>query len=162
MQPETDRQYAYFALTGVADTTDIDDVLGLKAFDQWNVGEAFEKRGRMMRRRSSFWRLSSGLADTQPLEKHIEALLSLLEPKQEALLKLSTSFDARLSCVSYHYQSFGFDLPFDIQRRATSLGVRLSFAAYSFGDIHEEIVALREQTERADVAGVRDRLKEQS
>ena len=142
-QPETDRQYAHFVLVGMDDTSAIDDLLKLKAVQRWNAGDEYQKRGNTLSRRSSHWKLESGLDDTRPLVDHIAALLDLLASRRVALLELGTSFDLKIVCVSYAYQSFGLELPFELQRLATTLGVRFSFAAYSYGDIHEEISELR-------------------
>lgn len=143
--PEIDRHYAYFRASGSADVSNLDEILKLSADEQWNVGDSFERRGRSHTRKNSCWRLDSGLGDDKPLSDHLERLLYVLQSKRVALLEMGTEFSLEFVCVSFVYQSFGFELDFQIQRAATNLGVSFSFDSYSFGDLHEEIVELREK-----------------
>lgn len=146
--PETDREYAYFHAHGSEDARAISGILGLEPDKVWNVGDTFEVQGRKHFRRSSKWRLDSGLTDQDPLTDHVEALLDKLERKRAALQSLQSAFLTEIVCVAFVYSSFAWQLRFDLQRRATSLGISFNFDFYPFGDLHEEMVALREQVTR--------------
>jgi hypothetical protein len=143
--PETDRQYAYFQAYGTGDPKDVTQILGIEPTECWKVGDEYERRGHTFKRRYSNWTLDSGHNDKQPLEAHIQALLQKLERHRNELLDIGTRYSTQIVCVSYAYQSSEFILSLDVQRRATDLGICFRFAAYSFGDHHEEIVELREQ-----------------
>ncbi len=142
---KTDRQYAYFKAVGVDDPNDVSFVLDLEPDEIWKLGDAFERGSLKSRRRSSRWMLNSGLSDAEPLSDHLRALMCRLEPKREGLLSLQDRFATRFVCVAYCYQAFGWELDFDLQRRATALRVSFEFDIYRQGDHHEEIVELREQ-----------------
>ena len=147
--PETDREYAYFRAIGVGDVKQIDQAMNLSGSEFWNVGDTFQPRDIVFTRKSSCWQLDSGHDDKEDLEKHVEALLSKLSSKVEVLRSISSEFQLQIVCVSFTYQSFSFELPFELQRRATNLGISFWFNFYPFGDIHEEIVALREELARS-------------
>lgn len=140
-----DRHYAYFSANGVDDPEDVSHSLDLKPNEIWKLGEAFEIRKLKSHRRSSNWRLNSGLSDEQPLSAHVEALMIFLEPKRNGLLNIQDRFSTQIVCVAYVYQSFGWDLEFDLLRCPAALRISFLFDFYPMGDHHEEIVALREQ-----------------
>jgi len=148
--PETDRQYAYFRAIGEDDPAQITRLLGFEPSECWRLGDAFERRGHTFRRRTSSWTLNSGLQDTEALDLHIDALLRRLGPRRDELLKLRVKFKTQIVCVGYSYQSFSWELDFDAQRTATALGIGFWIDAYSFGDLHEEMVELREQLKARD------------
>ncbi|MFK0689036.1 DUF4279 domain-containing protein [Mesorhizobium sp. IMUNJ 23033] len=143
--PETDRQYAYFRAIGEDNPAEVTSLLGVEPNECWRTGDVFERRGHTFRRKSSSWRLDSGLEDTEALDRHVEALLTKLTPRKDELLRVRVKFKTQIVCVSYSYQSFSWELDFDVQRSATALGIGFWIDAYSFGDHHEEMVALREQ-----------------
>lgn len=146
--PETDREYAYFHAIGSEDATTVTDILKIEPSSVWNVGEPFEVRGRKHFRRGSSWRLDSRLTDRDPLGDHVDALLRRLEPKKNELQELHPCFRTEIVCVAFVYSSFDWELNFELQRCATSLGISFRFDFYPFGDLHEEIVGLREQLSR--------------
>ena len=143
--PVTNREYAYFEARGAEDPARVTALLGMEPDSGWHLGDPFEVGCRTLRRRGSRWRLDSGLDDTQALDGHIAALLARLEPLGEALAEVRGAFTTRIVCVAYSYQSFGWVLDVETQRRAVALGLGFEFDLYAFGDHHEEIVALREQ-----------------
>jgi hypothetical protein len=143
--PVTDREYAYFHAIGNDDPEQISALLELVPAKIWSLGETFARGGREFRRRSSKWQLDSGLTDGDPLNAHIEALLICLEPRKTELSRIRKSFRTQFVCVGYYFQSFSWELDFELQKRATDLGVSFWFDIYSHGDPHEEIVDLREQ-----------------
>jgi hypothetical protein len=51
------------------------------------------------------WRLDSGLADTEPLERHVESLLLLLPVHALALRELAIDYDLTIQCVGYYPSS---------------------------------------------------------
>lgn len=143
--PETDREYAYFSAIGSGDTSGISELLDLSPWEQWNVGDEYERREKLFIRRSSAWQLNSGLDDTRPIEEHLHSLLGRLQPRKLQLLQLATQFKLQFVCVSYAYQSCSFEIPMEVQRSATELGINFWFDGYCFGDIHEEITELRSE-----------------
>lgn len=92
--PETDREYAYFRVIGVDDPTEITELLGIEPHESWHVGEEFTPgRGNVtLHRRSSSWRLDSGLTDQEPMSSHIEELLNKLERHSNSLWLLRKKF----------------------------------------------------------------------
>jgi hypothetical protein len=143
--PETDREYAYFQAVGVDDPKEISSALQMEPDSICKVGDEFERRGRTFQRRASSWRLDSGLTDRDPLSEHLKTLLWSLEPKRDALFLIREKFKTQFVCVGFYYQNFSWELDFDLQRRATALGIGFWFDTYSDANCHEEIVELREQ-----------------
>lgn len=141
----TNRDYAYFHAIGSEDANGVTSLLKLQPDTVWNVGDPFEVKGRRHFRRGSNWRLESGLSDERELSEHVRALLQKLERKKHELNRVQESFLTEIVCVSYSYQSFGWQLDIQTQRRATSLGISFSFDFYPMVDVHDEIVSLREQ-----------------
>lgn len=143
--PETDREYAYFQAVGDDNPDIITKKLGIEPSESWKLGETSERRGQIITRRSSRWKLDSGLNDQSLLNDHLSALLEQLQPKSQELRNIREKFKTQLVCVGYYYQSFTFELDFETQHKATELGLSFHFDTYSFGDYHEEIMELREQ-----------------
>ena len=125
--PETDREYAYFQAVGVDDPKEISSALQMEPDDICKVGDDFERRGRIFQRRGSKWRLDSGLTDRSPLSEHLKTLLWRLEPKRDALFRIREKFKTQFVCVGFYYQNFSWELDFDLQRRATALGIGFWF-----------------------------------
>lgn len=136
---DVNREYAYFRATGGDDPVEITRALDIEPTAIWKVGEPFERRGRQFRRRSSQWRLDSELTDEQPLSDHVDALLCRLEPKRDSLWSIREKFLTQFVCVGFFFQSFSWELDFDLQRRATALGIGFWFDFYPTGDQHEGI-----------------------
>lgn len=143
--PETDREYAYFRAVGVGDANLIESLMGLSGTEHYNVGDEFQPKDRVYIRKYSSWRLDSGYDDKARLEEHIEALLNMLTPKIEILRQIASEYKLQIVCVSFVYQSFSFELPFEMQKRATNLGISFWFDSYNMGDVHEEVTELRDQ-----------------
>lgn len=143
--PETDREYAYFRAVGTEDPSFVSNLIQLEPNEVWKLGDSFERRGHKFIRRSSQWKLDSGLTDQDVLSDHLSALLRRLEPQHDGLLRVKEKFKTQFVCVGFYYQSFSWEMDFDLQRRATALGIEFWFDTYSFGDHHEEMVELREQ-----------------
>ncbi|MEP1518741.1 MULTISPECIES: DUF4279 domain-containing protein [Rhodobacterales] len=149
---DTDREYAYFRATGSFDPIQLTNELGLEPSECWETGEEFEVRGNKHNRKSSCWKMDSGLLDTENLDSHINELLRKLRPKRDSILRASTLAKLQIVCVGFYYQSFSWEPNFEHQKEITTLGIGFWFDTYSFGDYHEEMVDLREQLGvRADV-----------
>ena len=89
--PLTNREYAYFHVSGPGTHEQITEILGLKPSEAWNVGDTNPQSGKPCKFMS--WRLSSALNDTQPLDLHIQNLFLFLHPKVDALRRLWVEYD---------------------------------------------------------------------
>lgn len=143
--PQIDREYAYFRAVGFFAPTDITSLLGMEPSESWSAGEDFTVRGHTRKRQVSRWVWNSGLNDTEPLTKHVDVLLRDLAPRRTGLLEASSIAKLQIVCVGYYEQSFSWELETQQMRLASALNIGFCFDTYSFGDPHEEIVALREQ-----------------
>ncbi|WP_158969222.1 DUF4279 domain-containing protein [Chachezhania sediminis] len=143
--PTLDRQYAYFRVTGLFDPADVTKAIGIEPTEAWAVDDKYSRNGRSFSRHSSKWTLGSGLDDTRLLDDHLEALLFRLERRYSGVLQASTLGHLQFVCVSYSYQSFSWELDFRHQQRATALHIGFWIDSYGHGDVHEEVVELREQ-----------------
>ncbi|MGE0230453.1 MAG: DUF4279 domain-containing protein [Flavobacteriaceae bacterium] len=142
--PEWNRQFAYFRAVGDGDAEDVSRFLGLEPNESWSAGESFELYDTIFRRTSSVWRLDSGVGDDADLREHIDALLEKLARRADGLKALREIFRPEIVCVGSSYQHFYVDLAKDRLQKATSLGLRFVIDAYGFGDLHEQMMALRE------------------
>jgi len=142
---DPDREYAYFRATGSFEPSQVTKEIGLKPTEQWETGDEFDVRGNKLNRRSSCWKMDSGLLDTESLDNHINALLRILRPKRDGILRASTFAKLQIVCVGFYYQSFSWEPNFEHQKEITALGIGFWFDTYSQGDYHEEMVDLREQ-----------------
>ena len=140
-----DREYAYFRAVGHFAPADITGCVGVEPSESWSEGEEFTRRGHTLKRRGSSWILRSGLNDTEPLTKHVDALLRELAPRRSGLLEASSMAKLQIVCVGYYGQSFSWELETEHVRLAGALNIGFWFDAYSYGDLHEEITELREQ-----------------
>jgi len=136
--PLTNREYAYFHISGQGTHEAISELLGLKASESWNAGDLSPQNGRpckFMR-----WILSSDLDDTHPMSEHIEALLLVLNTRADALRKLWVDFDLTLQCVGYFPPSgHGFHLDREQIRQAARLGLALDLDFYYVDDHGHEV-----------------------
>ena len=76
--PLTNREYAYFHISGPGTHEHVTAVLGITPSKAWNIGDINPQNGRPCKFMS--WRLSSGVDDTQPLYEHIQNLFLYLQP----------------------------------------------------------------------------------
>ena len=141
----TDREYAYFRATGSFDPVQVTNELGLKPGECWKTGNEYVVRGKKLHRRSSCWRMESGLPDTESLDNHIKVLLRQLRPKRDGILRTSTFAKLQIVCVGLYYQSFSWEPNFEHQKEITALGIGFWFDTYSYGDYHQEMGDMREQ-----------------
>ena len=135
--PLTTREYAYFCVTGPGTHQEVTERLGLHPSEAWNVGDEGPKgRARLF----MSWRLSSGLDDTEPLDRHIQNLLLLLGRRAEALRTLWVDYDLTLQCVGYSPPS-GHGAHFDREqiRQAAQLGLAIDLDFYYVDDHAHEV-----------------------
>jgi hypothetical protein len=127
--PVTDREYAYFQVSGAGQHETITERLGIKPSQAWNSGDAV---GQTSRKRSMMmWRIDSGLDDRQPLAAHIEALLLILVPREEQLRQLSPDYDIAIHCVGHYPPAgHGVHLGRETIRCAARLSVAFDFDFY--------------------------------
>lgn len=74
------------------------------------------------------WLIDSKLSDDETISAHVENLLSVLEPRQEQILKLSESNTVDFSCTLFEQN--GFDLSPDFLKRIANLGAALGVTVY--------------------------------
>ncbi|GAB2885350.1 hypothetical protein GCM10027046_12220 [Uliginosibacterium flavum] len=130
--PLTHREYAYFFVSGHGNPEVITERLGLRPSDSWSAGD-IGPRGRV--RQSMSWRLDSGFDDTEPLDRHIDALLQILGTKAESLRQLWVEYDLTLQCVGYFPASgHGLHLNRDAIRKAAQLGLAFDLDFYGIDE----------------------------
>jgi hypothetical protein len=136
--PLTDRQYAYFHISGPGTHEEVTELLGFRPSEAWNIGDVNPRNGQP--RRSMSWRMSSGLDDKQPLDEHVKSLFLCLSTRAVALRSLWVEHDLTLQCVGYFKPSgHGFHFTREQVRQAAQLGVALDFDFYFLDDYGHEI-----------------------
>jgi hypothetical protein len=96
--------YAYSALRGAdLDPDQITSLTGLTPSDGWRPGDVVSARtGR--RRAEGGWRIASQVPRHLPLHEHVQEVFRRLLPGWNALIELTTRYEAELSC---DVRSFG-------------------------------------------------------
>ena len=88
--------------------------------------------------RANVWQLNSSLPISAHVEEHIEALLSLLELRAEAIATLMSfhQAEAGINCAIY-YEDFtpGIHLSQNITKRIAALGLYIDLDLYFLGDV---------------------------
>ena len=147
--PATPREYAYLSAEGAADPETITQALGIEPDRIYSLGDPIpNKRGATLYRRRSHWRLNSRLDDTEPMERHVNALLRRIVPKRQELLQLQQDFAFSIVCVSLG-DNFSFTTDMEMQRLATSCAITFWFDIYPGSETHEIHTELREQLDAA-------------
>ncbi|WP_417278268.1 DUF4279 domain-containing protein [Celeribacter sp.] len=141
--PQTYRQYAYLDITGNGPSSRITETLGLTPDEDWSEGDPWQTKGRHRTRRFTYWKLNSGVLETEDLNTHTKAILQRLYTHESALKNLTGEYDVRLVLVSYNLQGFSFELDFRHQRHLTQLGIRTWFDAYIDEDVHKLMFDIR-------------------
>jgi hypothetical protein len=136
--PLTNREYAYFRVTGPGRHEDITAKLGYRPSDAWNADDLNPRTNKA--RGFMCWKLDSGLDDTHPLDRHIDQLLLLLGAKEAALRELWVDYDLQIVCTG-HYPPSGHGLYLDREkvRQAAKAGVAFDLDFY-FVDDHDDDV----------------------
>jgi hypothetical protein len=138
-----DRQYAYFSITSSGILPREVESLPLDPSRYWNAGDKAVRGGRQLERQFSRWVVESGLAESEPLEKHIGSLLGKLQPISGQLGRLSAECRQTLVCVAFSVQSSGFILQPAILKQLAQLNVHLEYDFYGNIDPHDELADLR-------------------
>ena len=96
----TDRTIIRIHIISVGRTPEeITDFVGLSCDKSWRIGD---KRGKtIIEQKNNGWILESGLAESAPLDMHIEALLQRITPYADRIRSLSSQDTVELSCVVY-------------------------------------------------------------
>ena len=136
--PLTNREYAYFHVTGPGTHEQITAFLGLEPSEAWNVGDINPRNGKP--RKFMSWRLSSGLDDTKSLEQHVQSLFLFLHPKSDALKPLWLDYELTLQCVGYFPPS-GHGMHFNREqlRQAAQLGLAFDLDFYYVDDYEHDV-----------------------
>jgi hypothetical protein len=136
--PLTDRQYAYFHISGPGSHEEITSALGMNPSKAWNVGDINPRNGQP--RKFMSWRISSGLDDKHRLEEHVENLLLFLGPKAAQLRDLWVEYDLTLQCVGYFPPSgHGTHFSREQIRQAAQLGLSFDLDFYYLDNNGHEI-----------------------
>ena len=127
--PLTNREYAYFCVTGPGRHEVVTEKLGFRPADAWSAGDINPRNGNV--RQSMFWKLESGHDDKEPLDQHIDSLLLILGTKSQALRDLWVGYDLMINCVGYYPPSgHGAHLNREVVRQAAQLGIAFDFDFY--------------------------------
>jgi len=131
--PITDREYAYFKITGEGDHSLVSKKLDLSPTNEWSEGDINPKNGRPYKFMS--WQLESGLDDKHPINEHIEKLLAILQPHKNTLIELSKKYNLCIQCVGYfHPSNHGIHLDNETIQRVSNLGLSFDMDFYYISD----------------------------
>jgi hypothetical protein len=125
--------HVYFAVFGFGDDPAVvTRAMGVEPTKAWRKGEPTGKgRGIQTHNR---WVLKSTLPLAEPIEAHLENLLSQLESRGEAVADLRTRFEARLAVAAYWQEvNPSFSLSASVVERVAALGLELDFDLYCLG-----------------------------
>lgn len=108
--------------------------LGLSPTSVWRRGDPLPSHPTATRNHSR-WSLYSPLPLDSDVEKHLKALLPLLEAHADDLRVCATVFSVELCCaIYYEHTTAGIHLSADLLRRITTLGIPLDVDLYFLGD----------------------------
>jgi hypothetical protein len=69
------------------------------------------------------------------MDKHLEALLAIIEPKAAAIRSLQSKHEVGINCVGYFYgENPGFHLSRDLIARLYALSLEIDFDLYCCGE----------------------------
>ena len=123
----TDKEYAYFCVSGPGSHETVTQLLGLQPSAAWNAGE-LNARGQP--RHEMTWRLDSGLEESEPLHRHIDNLLLYLSPRSGSLRELWLDYALTLQCVGRYASSHGLHLDRELVRQLAMLGIAVDLDLY--------------------------------
>jgi hypothetical protein len=108
--------------------------IGLSPTSAWRFGDPMPPHPTAIRNHSR-WSLKSPLPLETHVERHLEALLSLLEPYATNIRECAADFSIELCCAIY-YEDFtpGIHLSPEILRRIGALGISLDLDLYFLRD----------------------------
>ncbi len=124
--------YAYFYVSDfVGEASEITRQLELEPTETWLKGDVwyYPQRPRPFSR----WKLCSPLDRSEIfLDRHIEAVLNIIEPKRTRILELQThGCTIGMNCVGYYYSSNpGFGLSAKLLSRLAAFSMDVDFDLY--------------------------------
>lgn len=131
--PLTNREYAYFRVTGEGDCSVVSEKLKISPTNQWSEGDISPRTEKPYKFMS--WQLESGLDDTRPLDEHINKLFAILEPFEKELNELGHKYDLCIQGVGYFPPSgHGIHLDKNMIQKSANLGVSVDMDFYYIGD----------------------------
>lgn len=127
--------YVYFGVFDFGDDPSIvTAMMGIEPTTAWVKGEHYAAASADARRTHSRWALDSGLAEAEPVESHLVALLARLEPMREAIRRVAQQFPVQIGVAQYFYEvNAQFGLEPDILHRFGELGLTIYFDQYCLG-----------------------------
>jgi len=136
--PLTDREYAYFKITGKGDSSVVSKALSVSPTNEWSEGDISPRNGSPYKFMS--WQLESGLDDTFPLNEHIEKLFSILLPLESELNELSGNYELCIQCVGYYHPSgHGVHLDKSTIQKASKIGASVDMDFYYTSDYGHDL-----------------------
>ena len=136
--PLTNREYAYFRVTGKGSHDFFSKTIGIEATNKWSEGDINPRNNQPQKYMN--WNLESGLDDTHPIEDHISALFLILEPLQSILTSLSNDYNLCIQCVGYFPASgHGIHLDKSIIYKASNLGLSFDYDFYYLDDYNHNL-----------------------
>ena len=116
------------------DPSVVTSLVGLSPTSAWVRGDPMPPHPTATRNHSR-WSYYSPLPLETHAEKHLEALLPLIEPHATAIRQCAADFSVEICCAIY-YEDFsqGIHFPADILRRITALGIPLDLDLYFLGN----------------------------
>ena len=130
--PMTDREYAYFAVTGQGNSGEITDRLGWKPSQEWSEGDQRPRGGNYQFMR---WRLDTGLTDAATVSQHIESVVLTVQTRADKIRRLAPDYKASIVAVGY-YPASGHSLIIEREwvQTAAHLGLSFEFDFYFVSD----------------------------
>jgi uncharacterized protein DUF4279 len=130
----TTESFAYFGVFDFgSDPCIVTAIMGVEPTTAWVKGEQYAAGGPSLRRTFSRWSLSSGLPRTEPVERHLEALLAKLEPRQKEIKEIAARFPVMIGVAHAHEHHPGFHLEPPILERLARVGLPVDFEQSGFG-----------------------------
>jgi hypothetical protein len=127
--------HIYFAVFEFGqDASVVTRLAGFEPTESWIVGQPMRKRPDVAHRHSR-WTFKSSLPLGAPVEEHLVALLSALEPHAAGIRAVKARFPVEICCAVY-FRTFtpGFHLPQQLLARVAALGLDIDFDLYFLGE----------------------------
>lgn len=102
--------------------------IGISCDRCWRIGDLRPKT--IIKEKQNGWILDSGLPRTATLDEHINALLSILEPRADSVRQLSVASTVELSCVVYSDHNPGLSFDASVIAKIARLGAGLDIDLY--------------------------------
>lgn len=128
------KAYAYFAIYGDFEPSEISQVTGATPTDVRMKGE--QRPGRVSQ--TSLWRLGSTLGQDRPLEAHIRNVLAQLDISAEAFQRISRQFSGTMQLVSEFHDYPGLHFERDIVDGLARYALAVDFDFYNLSSPEQE------------------------